>query len=653
VYSLSRDARMIEATYSLGASGHRELVRFDGPMVYAIEREEAVFPGLEWLVDDEVSSGTLDIEEGHPDQVRYVPHPNMITIPAMGVQGPGGAIGLLWNPREAWDGVRDRPAAVFASPDRFNNQRAHLMGLQLPSVPEFLDRNAREAARPYPLRAGQTVKLGCAILVDGTARDALAAMDAWFSRYGVPSPAPLPRGSYEAEIAFSMRAYLESLWDAETRQWWFTKNGPRQLSYLTRPADYVADLILGAQVSPDAALREACVERAREVAALIEKPARIDALRRNGGMDFGASNPAHIEQLLAQRDERGLWFFDADHEDQGIFKGFDYHILGPDNAVATGTCAQPATQVLRFARVAGDWPAYASVRNVLEFMATERVPRAAQVWEVPFHSPDVLAAAQAVEAYLEAYRFTGETLWLDSAVYWARRGLPFIYFWDDPEQPFLIGASIPVLGASLMKHSWFGRPVQWNGLCLAEALLDLARHDQSYPWRRIAELIIHSAIQQQAAEGEDAALWPDSIGAIDGDKSAWVFAPRQILRCVAKLLGCDESPRTVILGAGTERIHITAVADVDGAVWSGDTVAFSVTYPEGEQGTVVVANISRPEQVILDGVAITPRDALSDAPDAAWTYDEARALLIVRVPKEGASTLRIEGATYRLRDVNP
>ena len=141
--------------------------------------------------------------------------------------------------------------------------------------------------------------------------------------------------------------------------------------------------------------------------------------------------------------------------------------------------------------------------------------------------PDVLAAADAVDAFLEAYRFSGEDRWLRDAVVWARRGLPFIYLWDDPEKPFLAGASIPVFGATWHRGSWFGRPVQWNGLRYANALLSLAEFDQGYPWPRIAEMILRSAIHQQAPEGEDVALWPDNISAIDSARCPWVFAPRQ------------------------------------------------------------------------------------------------------------------------------
>ena len=124
------------------------LLAFDGPVLYALEREEAVFPGLEWLVDDEVSSSTLDIAAGHADQIRYVVHPNMITVPAIGIHARWGTLGLLWDVHQKWDGVHDRPSVLFASPDHFDNQRSHVAGLFLPGVPEWVHRNRREAKFP-------------------------------------------------------------------------------------------------------------------------------------------------------------------------------------------------------------------------------------------------------------------------------------------------------------------------------------------------------------------------------------------------------------------------------------------------------------------------------------------------------------------------
>lgn len=313
-FELAARAKTIATRRELHADQPCKLLAFEGPMVYALARDEAIYPGVEWLVDDEVSSGTLDIAEGHPDRIRYVVHSNFITIPAMGVFSGNGTVGLLWNVHQKWDDHRDRPSAVFASPDRFENQRAHLTGLFLPTVPEFVQRNKREAEQqtPYFIEPGKPIRLDAQIYADAEASDALAAVDQWAGVYGYPQAAPLPRGSYEREIQFSMRGYLESLWVPEEQTWWTSKGGG-MLSVKGRPRAFVADLLLGAMLSPDAEVRRQCRARADEVLALIGGEPRLDAQRFPGRLDQRLSNPS-AAALLASRDQDGAWRFDADQQ---------------------------------------------------------------------------------------------------------------------------------------------------------------------------------------------------------------------------------------------------------------------------------------------------------------------------------------------------
>lgn len=645
-FELGSDDKVISADYELTSDSPQQLVALEGPMIYVLDRQEAVLPGLEWLVDDEVSSSTLDIAEDHPDRIRYAVHPNMIAIPAIGVHTRAGTVGLLWDIHQQWDGQRDRPSAVFASPDRFENHRSHLMGLFLPTVPEFVDEDQREAARPYPMRPGAPLRLTCEIYADGEADDALAAIDQWIDLFGLPEPAPLPHGSYEKEVEFSMRAYLDSLWVPEEQQWWTTKGGG-VLSDKGRPRTFVADLLIGALLSPDENVRKACRARADEVLALMGGEPRLDAQRLGEQADMALANPGEAAGLLASRGNDGAWRFDADQKRGVPFAGMDYHELGPDNAVELGTCARNAFVVLRYARIAGDHDAYQRMVPTLERMEQFRVPRAAQVWEVPVHTPDILAAADAVDAYLEAYRISGEPRWLRNAVTWARRGLPFLYLWDDPQKPFLRGASTPVFGATWYRGSWFGRPVQWNGLRYANALLDLAEHDRSYPWRQIAETVVRSAIHQQDLEGENVALWPDNISAIDSAKCDWVFGPRMILSAVLKLIGRPEDPQTLILGEGDRRIPITTIGQIRNGAWEHGTLRFDVVYPAGEQGVVLVSNLSRPERVLLDGKPVSQRSDLEIGAEPGWRYDQGHAWLAVRVPREGRTEVRLEGIQHR------
>jgi len=646
-FELASRSHNITARYELSCDKPRDLLAFDGPMLYVLDREEAVFPGLEWLVGDELSSDSLDIADDHPDRVRYVVHPNKITIPAIGIHSRLGTVGLLWDIHQRWDGRRDRPSAVFASPDRFGNQRAHLAGLFLPTVPDFVEENSREAGKPYPLKPGRPLRLEATIFADARADSPLAALDAWFEQHGFPKPAPLPRGSYEHEIEFSMQAYLKSLWVPGATEWWLTK-GNTIMSKTGRPRSFVADLLVGELLSPSKTVARQCRQRAQDVIGLIGCGPRLDSARFGRRADLGYANPGHAARLVHSRDKKGAWRFDADlQRKDGPFEGRDYYDLGPDDAVEVGTCARKAYEVLRYVRIAGDWETFDQMQPTLALMETFRVPRAAQVWEVPVHTPDVLAAADAMDAYVEAYRFSGNKRWLQDAVTWANRGLPFIYLWEDRDKPFLVGASIPVFGATWHRGSWFGRPVQWNGLRYAVALLKLAEYDDSKPWRQIAETVIRSAIHQQEPSGEEVALWPDAISAIDSSKSAWIFGPQRIIAGVLKLTGRDPEPSTVIVGHGRERIHISAAASIPRVGRQGNSLVFDVSYRPGEQGVVLVSNIGRPTAVQFDGVPIPERGLIEREREPCWRYDAGNAFLSVRVPRDGISTIRADGAPFR------
>ncbi|MCU0872487.1 MAG: hypothetical protein MUE50_09090, partial [Pirellulaceae bacterium] len=273
--------------------------------------------------------------------------------------------------------------------------------------------------------------------------------------------------------------------------------------------------------------------------------------------------------------------------------------------------------------------------------------RAAQVWEIPVHTPDLLAAADAVDAFVEAYRVSGDRRWLDDATLWAKRGLPFIYLWNDAEKPYLVGASIPVFGATWYRGSWFGRPVQWNGLRYASALLRLSEHDDSFPWRKLAETVIRSAIHQQEPQGENVALWPDAISAIDGERSAWIFGPHEILMAVWKLLGRDQEPSTTIVGPRGRQVHVSTFGTVVSAAHQGTVISVDVSYPEGEQGVLLVANVTRPDAVFLDGRSLKERIDVEQGDESSWRYDAGNAYLAIRVARSGTSKIRADGVTYR------
>jgi hypothetical protein len=659
-FALRDDGRNIGMTSSLKCDRTAKLLAFDAPMLYVGEgsfgaaKDEALFPGLDWLDKDDISSEYTNqlIAKGHPDQVRYVPHPQMITIPLMSVLHDGTCVGLLWDCRRKWDDSHDRPAAVFGSPDRFEGRNAHVMGLFVPSVAEegkpWVRMNEREAWTPYDLPANREISLESVIYARTDAPDALAAMDEWFRIYGVPKTLPYPQRDLQKQLAFDMRAYLESLWLPQTKEWWTSRGAGKLLSPKGRPLSFVHDLLKTAAIVDDPLVKERCRARADEVLALAPgQPMWADT-----GFDYGRADEHLVNlgvqamALISAQGKDGSWRFDADLKDQGVFKGWDYHRLGPDEAAELGTCAADAYLLLKFARMSGEPRAYEAGVKALKFMDQYRVPRAAQVWEVMVHAPDILAAADAVDACLEAYQYDGNRHWLDEAVRWGRGGLPFVYMWDDPEKPFLLGASIPVFGASCETGSWFGRPVQWNGLRHARAMLKLARYDDSLPWRQLAETIVVSAMYQQSTDADDIALWPDSIGAIDCSKSGWIFAPLIIHEPLYMLIGRQEEADTVILGTPPERIHLNSGADIKAAAWEGGAVTATLSYPSGESGYAVAVGVSRPSEVLLDGAALEERSQLEVGDTPGWRYVAGTAMCTVRITADGEHKLELRGIQY-------
>jgi hypothetical protein len=647
--------------YSLSVDQARQLLAFDGPMVYVAEgasatRRDALLPGLEWLVEGEDSSSSLDIATDHPDRRRYVPHPNKITIPLMAARTDDGLVALLWDPRQKWDGEHDRPTAVFASPDHFELRASHLLGLALPSVPEFIAENERLAHRPYDMQPRRDIALTVTLLVEPEARDALVALDAWIEEFGLPDPEAYPRGAPEAEVSFSAQAYLDSLWLPKDKMWLPFKGGPQIWMIPARDATFIRDLVMARALASDEATRQACKQRLDLLAAegALPSPTPDDL-----GFDCGRPDQG-LAMLVRQASGRidsqgadGAWRFDANLKDQGVFKGMDYHELGAHRAAELGTCARAAYEVLLAARITGDREAYAAGVRALKFMRRFSVPRAAQVWEVPVHTPDILAAADAVDAYLEAYRIDGDRRWLDDARKWARAGLPFVYLWNVPDYRFMRYASIPVFGASWLKWSWFGRAVQWNGLRYAYALLKLSEYDGARPWRRIAEGLTVSAMYQQATAAPDVALWPDSISLVDSSRSAWIFPPRMILKNLYHLMGRPEEPQTVAVPASGGAIVVDSGARISHAAFSRDELRFALAYPRAKSGTTAVVGIARPRSVLVDDVEAQALANAALSPAPSYRYVPAMNLLCVNVASDGAHEVRVVGATRARAELLP
>jgi hypothetical protein len=210
-----------------------------------------------------------------------------------------------------------------------------------------------------------------------------------------------------------------------------------------------------------------------------------------GGVDaYVQQRRADARRRLAQFDARGIRRYRAGDVDYGKTHFADH---------ANGHAASEVAAILEAATLSADDDLIARGLVLLDqqtALYANTVPRGAQVWEVPLHTPDILASAHLVRAYTLGHIISGKAEYLEQARYWAWTGVPFVYLANPTGGEVGPYATIAVLGATNWRAPvWFGRPVQWCGLVYGSALHLLSRYDPDGPWRTIANGITATGLQ--------------------------------------------------------------------------------------------------------------------------------------------------------------
>jgi len=421
-----------------------------GPAVRVIgPLEQGLLAGVEHLGKGEASSSKLDLETA--EHIRYEPDPMLITMPLAAYVTAQASVALLWD--DPWL----RP--VFATPNRYDDSADHLMTVK-----------------------GRNMQLRLRVADGFAAGQRLEDAIAWALQVrGLPSVPPAPRTRPEQDAL--------SLWSLEhsvrNEQGWMhivqakqAANFADHLSTIWRLTDKLPstpNLAYGGSHVENAAAY--CVSgRAAEWLKIIDR--RAEGLRKQQQADGG---------FLYQGKYARKHFEDT----------------------ASGICALPAAILLDHARYTGNAESLAAGLKALDYMQRFRTPRGAQTWEVPLHTPDILASAYLVRAYVRGYELTKKPEYLELARRWAFSGVPFVYQWRC--RPVMRYATIAVLGATDWTGTvWIGLPVQWCGTVYAHSLLLLAPYDQTVEWRKLAEGITVCAEQMQYIEGPSKGCLPDS-----------------------------------------------------------------------------------------------------------------------------------------------
>jgi len=511
---------------------------------------QALFAGVEYL-ENEPSSSTADLIK--PGADRRVPASVKITFPLMAVQAHGHYVGLIWD-------RAPELCALFDSPDRLFGTEGHVLGLLAPGA-EGASRIDGELfpLEPLKLAASRPVKAS-ATIIGGNAASVVPAVMQYVGLKGLPQrPMTLTLPEY---VRLTASGWLDSP----------IRSGHRFRhavggSFGAHPAadaawmmDVLAvlctDPVLADRLKTEAAAvtEEVPVEE-RLHAAVGHNRYPVAPLVLGTTQSSSSSSTVAANSVVVSLDQA-----------RGLGKGLA-HRFEPDGSIryrvaagdtdygrthfcdeASGLSGESVFRLLEAGVYAGDLTTVEEGLRLLWIMHRRfehGVPRGAQTWEIPLHTPDILGSAYLVKAFALGYELTGDPELLNAARYWAWTGVPFVYLVNPTDQSgrSAVGpyATIPVLGATnWVAPNWIGLPVQWCGLVYADGLVQLAGLDPCGPWRTLAEGIATSGISQTYPQDHPHhGLLPDSFNLSDQSRNPADINPGTLQPLALRLLAGD------------------------------------------------------------------------------------------------------------------
>jgi hypothetical protein len=656
----------VHMQYELEATETICLRDFTGPSVLAgdrargIDKDFAIFPGLEYLEGEEHSSSRRDL--AWPLSDRRAPAPYKICAPLIAVQSRESLIALIWDMQQEWMAGEKHPAAYFNAPPPESGMACIPMALRAPSIGEYREENTLKTIQPLEMRKGDVIRLEAWLVLDCAERYGketivqgphagglvLQAYRHYFDLFGFPAPSPQPR-DWEAEKTLCMQGYFDAVWNADPPGWAHCYGWDAGLH-----TGHAVPQLLMQRDTEDTGLRKKIQEH---VDAVVQR-----AIATHGPHYLWSNAGCHIV-----RGELPFYYGWLDaalngylNNAKGILKNREdvngeacwvwrpqaekYVSLGQAGDHTLGQAAHPSMHILRAARLTGDPDLLEAGLDAMRQMERYDVPRGAQMWECPLYQPDILASAYAIRAYCEAYRMTGDPAHLEQARYWAWTGLPFLYLWELEGYPTMRYNVISVMGSTFHTHSWIGLPVVWCGLVYAYALQDIAPYDDSLDWNAIAQGITNSAMWQQYTEGPNAGTYPDSWNMVENRPNPADINPENILmnECRLRSGGGKEkiSPhidfRRIEDPEGTAVINsAAAILTVEGTPGTG-AVTIQLAGPPGFPVFTLIAPVAEPVRVEGAGGRAVEEDALQEKA-GGWCYSEPLQAIILKTAMENGS----------------
>ncbi|MFC4219480.1 hypothetical protein [Flagellimonas marina] len=549
-FTVDNDSRFVKLKYRLKSTGNYNAQYIRGPWLkigetsFETQKTDALLPGVDWAIEKEWTSGTDFFKD--PWAMRFVPHPNKVSVPVMAISHNGTGVGLSWNPKQTasrWFNYRAHgPQPVFASPNFIDRKNNHLMGLMVPDASIEGHENEVVAEIPLELKIDQTINFDAELwLSDG---NSVAVLTDWVKQHGLPEPSE-PRWPHKETLDRIAAAYNTNFW-----------HEGKGFGLIQRPEKSIKPNV------PDFLLRYIKENKRSKTARELQTKIDWSLSQMSNGSKTQNELIREGNKLLAEQKSDGSFVFNPDVIDKDDFKVATTFIepMGLRGETALDITIRPATRLLEIGIETKDQRFLDAAQKAFDFCMDYQRPEAGDFWETPLHAANLLAAGHAAVGNYLAYKEFKDEKYRKKAIYWMRTLLAFTHLWE-PDNLSMMYYTKPVLSSSDWYFAnWVRDHVQWEVLAVfadvAQNNLKWDEIDPDIDWLRYQEGITNAAIRWMAAQtidrnwlphnlpetqdryhrGEYDYAFPDTHNSVSGNYGGMMIMPSSIAENIYYLL---------------------------------------------------------------------------------------------------------------------
>ena len=517
----------------------RLLWLYVGQDSFGAKKTDALFPGVDWPVGTEWSSGMDFFKD--PWANRCIPHPNKVASPVLAVSYDNDVVSVEYDldtPVSRWFGYNEYYSQpVFAAPNFIERKENSLIGIMIPDVKRECDENKPYAPDPIEIHKGQVFEFSAKILISkGKCVDAL-------SEFVIENGLPKPEPKYKPDEALTKiaNAFNTNLWHGESG-FGYTQGQANSVS--RRVPDFLRRYIAE---HPDFELSKQLTEK---IKLLTPSPAP-----KRSDEEIRAERIKRGEQILSWQKEDGSFRFEPDgrHYSKDDFRVARAFIepMGYDGDTALYMNTTAALDLISVYKDTGEERFAKAAKRALDFCADMFRPEGGDFWETPLHAPNLLAAGNAVNVYYYAYGLFGDEEYKKKAVWYLRTLLVFTHLRRPKNVNSLYNTKPCLCCSDWYFANWVRDFVQWEVLhCISQAAALGIRWEEIDPeidWLRYIEGVVTAAYNWMADHtadnwrphnipssldnfraGEYDCCFSDTFNSVTGNIAGMVISPEAI-----------------------------------------------------------------------------------------------------------------------------